>query len=70
MTEKTIYINAPSYCSHCSSEFDDTMFDAKTVFGYWGNLCRPCFEEFGVGLGTGRGQEYKLNEGKWVKVNG
>jgi hypothetical protein len=35
-------------------------YDAKTVRGPWANLCRDCFEELGIGLGTGRGQELRL----------
>ena len=32
-------------------------YDAKTVHGSWGFLCRDCHGRYGVGLGTGRGQE-------------
>mgnify|MGYP001582445535 FL=1 len=30
-------------------------YDARTVGGQWGYLCRDHFEQFGVGLGVGRG---------------
>lgn len=35
-------------------------YDAKTKQGPWGFLCKPCFDEHGVGLGTGKGQRLVL----------
>lgn len=32
-------------------------YDGKTKFGPWANMCTAHFEEFGLGLGTGLGQE-------------
>lgn len=32
------------------------VVDCRTRGGRWGNLCLPCFEEQGAGLGIGRGQ--------------
>ena len=34
--------------------------DGKTTFGPWANMCKPCFEIHGVGLGLGIGQELLL----------
>jgi len=34
--------------------------DGKTTFGPWANMCKPCFEIHGVGLGLGMGQELLL----------
>lgn len=34
----------------------EAHYDARTRQGPWGYLCDECFEEFGVGLGTGNGQ--------------
>jgi hypothetical protein len=34
--------------------------DGKTTFGPWANMCKPCFEIYGVGLGLGMGQELLL----------
>jgi hypothetical protein len=31
-------------------------YDGKTTFGPWAYMCDEHFRQFGVGLGTGRGQ--------------
>lgn len=36
------------------------MVDGKTRSGPWANMCEDCFDRFGVGLGTGRGQRLLL----------
>lgn len=38
-------------------------YDAKTVFGWWANLCEECFRRFGTGLGLGKGQELIVEDG-------
>lgn len=63
----TVYVNAPSNCDLCGGDFEGVMFDAKTKFGPWGNLCTECFMVHGVGLGTGKGQKY---DRKLVNDNG
>lgn len=35
-------------------------YDGKTTHGPWANMCRHCFEQFGIGLGTGKGQRLIL----------
>lgn len=35
-------------------------YDGKTRSGPWANMCEECFAEYGVGLGTGRGQRLIL----------
>jgi hypothetical protein len=32
------------------------LFDGKTVGGPWANMCPTHFRDWGIGLGTGRGQ--------------
>jgi hypothetical protein len=54
-----VYANPPSHCNICSDDFKGTMYDAKTRMGPWANMCRACFEVYGVGLGTGLGQKYQ-----------
>jgi hypothetical protein len=34
--------------------------DGKMVSGPWANMCKDCFEIYGVGLGLGMGQELLL----------
>ena len=35
-------------------------FDGRTRMGPWAFLCREHFRQFGVGLGTGKGQKLVL----------
>lgn len=70
---KPVYhANPPLGCDVCHSPIGDDLFDAKIKpTGYWGNLCRQCFEFRGVGLGTGRGQHFKRqSDGRYLKVGG
>lgn len=47
------------------------MFDARLDNGYWANVCEPCFDDRGCGLGTGRGQRYeKQPNDRWLKTGG
>jgi hypothetical protein len=32
--------------------------DGRTVQGYWALMCPQCHRQYGVGLGTDRGQKY------------
>ena len=36
--------------------------DGKTEMGPWANMCQPCFDHYGIGLGLGLGQELLLPE--------
>ena len=31
-------------------------YDGKTSHGPWANMCQACFDQYGTGLGTGKGQ--------------
>lgn len=42
----------------------EAAYDAKTRMGPWAYLCAPCFVEYGLGLGEGRGQRLMLREGQ------
>ena len=52
MADEAKVVKLP-YCDLCGAE---AHYDAKTTQGPWGYLCDEHFAEFGVGLGTGRGQ--------------
>lgn len=41
-------------------------YDGATIMGPWANMCAECFEAYGVGLGTGRGQEL-IPASEWVE---
>ncbi len=38
-------------------------YDAKTKMGPWANMCEACFQEVGIGLGTGLGQKFEYAPG-------
>jgi len=40
--------------------------DARMRTGQWANMCQSCFDYYGVGLGTGKGQRYVLATDKPV----
>jgi hypothetical protein len=44
--------------------------DGKTKMGPWARLCGRCHNVFGVGIGTGLGQQYVKRGEHWVKVAG
>lgn len=70
-TKQVTYIDPPNVCDNCHCKFGTFMYDAKTVYGPWANLCSDCFNVIGVGLGTGLGQQYIKNEaGDWIKNAG
>jgi hypothetical protein len=54
-----VYISAPKTCDLCSEAGLTTQaeYDAKTTMGPWANLCQEHFDDYGVGLGLGRGQK-------------
>ena len=52
---------APTECQMCESELKEVFYDARMCYGSWALLCEGCFDIFGVGLGLGRGQKYRLD---------
>ena len=62
----------PKKCDLCHEPFttESKIYDAKTTQGPWGFMCEKCFKDYGIGLGTGRGQCYTHINGKWVKIAG
>jgi hypothetical protein len=40
----------------------DAHYNARTKTGSWANLCQPCFDTLGVGLGVGYGQRLVVTE--------
>ena len=70
--------DAPAECDmkhdrvvHCKNKITNHFFDSRTKQGPWGNLCPQCFARYGVGVGTGMGQEYKKAvDGVFYKISG
>ena len=62
----------PESCDICMSKISDMFIDGRTVYGPWANMCPACYQQVGVGLGTGKGQKYKLEPDtcKFYKVEG
>jgi len=49
----------------------DHFYDSRTKFGPWAIMNEETFRQLGVGVGTGRGQQYaKQSDGRWLKVEG
>lgn len=48
-------------CDFCKQDptvmYQEARYDGKTVMGPWANMCQVHFEQYGIGLGLGRGQE-------------
>jgi len=63
----------PTHCDVCGDTLKDSFIDGRTKTGFWAIMCEACHKEFGVGLGVGKGQKYKLKrikegEEEWIKV--
>lgn len=58
--------SAPNICDICRGNLrtGKSFFDGKTRRGPWAWMCSVCFDENGLGLGTGVGQRFdsKTNE--------
>ena len=61
-----------SHCYICGKECEHYLYDGATKMGPWATMCRACMSKFGIGLGTGKGQEYLKNEetGEFEKLRG
>ncbi len=66
--QKVVKAHAPDLCDICRGTLrtGPSFYDGTTHTqeGAWAWMCSVCFEENGVGLGTGIGQQYnsKTNE--------
>jgi len=70
-TIKRYWAGDPVECDICNKPYKNMMYDGKTQFGGWANMCQPCFNRYGTGLGTGKGQRYtKQEDGRWLKTGG
>lgn len=63
---------SPDICQLCEAPVNDDFVDGKTRMGYWTDMCLPCHDFYGVGLGLGKGQRYQRQAGMtdFVKVEG
>ena len=56
-----VVISKPRTCDMAGCE-KKAEYDAKTIYGPWGNLCQDHFDAIGIGLGTGKGQRLIVKE--------
>jgi hypothetical protein len=73
--EKTWVGDPPASCDVCGKRITVAFVDGVTQSshgGSWACMCLGCHSRVGVGLGTGKGQQYELliNPVRWVKVQG
>ena len=50
----------PKRCDICMRPKPKVFVDGKTKKGHWAWMCPVCHDKFGVGLGLGKGKEYKI----------
>ena len=62
----SVVVDEPRYCNFCKVIHEQIIglvgttvakYDGKTKMGPWADMCQEHFDEFGVGLGLGRGQK-------------
>jgi hypothetical protein len=75
MTTKFPHCDPPIQCGCCGQPVSDgkkgEFIDGKTLSGSWTYMCPKCYERYGTGLGTGKGQRWTLAEdGKFYKTEG
>ena len=79
--EKKEWYGEVSDCQLCRRKITTEFIDGLTQRGIsrlgvirrsgaWAIMCPNCHSKYGVGTGTGKGQMYRLEDSKWIKVNG
>ena len=60
-----VKVSKPPNCDLCEkveNKKTPALYDGKTTLGPWGFLCQKHFNQFGIGLGLGRGQKLLADE--------
>lgn len=61
-----VWLGKRDKCDLCKRDISKEDFvDGRTVYGAWALMCKHCHRLYGMGLGTGNGQQYNA-EGKKV----
>lgn len=61
----------PKKCDVCEKPIGDSFADAVIpAMGVWGIICPECCTEFNVQFSTGRGQMYREEAGRFIKIQG
>ena len=50
---ESVVVTALPKCDFCT---ETAKYDGKTRMRIWANMCQAHMDEYGIGLGTGRGQ--------------
>lgn len=58
----TPIVEAPNECQVCNQRIQTVFVDGKTLAGPWAYMCVTCHDRYGIGLGTGHGQLFEVNE--------
>ncbi len=55
-----VIAHAPDLCDICRGTLrtGESFYDGRVFMGSWAWMCSVCFDEHGVGVGPGRGQQY------------
>ena len=68
---KNWYSPPPEKCDLCSQPIKDKFIDGRVQLKkIWRFMCPSCHLTDGDGLGVGRGQEYTLTDGEWIRTDG
>jgi hypothetical protein len=57
---KSVVVSELPPCDICKINFNrivSAKYDGKTFSGPWAYMCQNHFDQYGIGLGLGRGQE-------------
>lgn len=65
-----VLTNPPKTCQLCGDSIKGEVVDGRTLLGAWAYMCPKCHSYVGRGLGTGKGQLYRLTGGKYQKIAG
>ena len=63
---------APQACDLCKRPITSVFTDGRVAsIGSWAFMCPQCHRHEGLGLGSGRGQQYRKGHGgQWFKAVG
>ena len=65
------HFSEPMECCLCHCEFTNSKFVDGVIphAGWkWGLMCTNCHDQYGLGIGPGKGQLFQKVEDIWVKI--
>jgi hypothetical protein len=71
-----LYVGTPpAKCDSCGQPITNWFADARSPWGPWGNVCKPCWFSWGAPSGVGQGQVFEKfvkgeHAGKFRKTRG